>query len=78
MCDFNGLYDQKHKLASVFKGLFRVVSTTDSTVVVQINRKQERFPPARVVMTLVADDLMRKEAIRGEKDKAQHKRAEQK
>lgn len=71
---FYGSHEQKYMLYLATKGPLRVLSTTDTTVVVQIDEKQERFSRDRVVATQTMDKLMRKEAIHDEENKAQHER----
>lgn len=65
-------------MAPVTKGFFRVVSRTDTTVVSQIDGKEERLSRDRVVVASAVDELMRKKVLQNEEDETQHKRAEEK
>lgn len=66
-----------HKLVQVTKTPFRVLSTTDKTVVVQIDGKQERLSCDRVVEALVQAKLMMWKGLQDEKHGVQHGRADE-
>lgn len=71
--NFHGPYNQIHKLAPITERPFRVVSTVDATVVVQIERKQERLSCERVVGAPAVGELMKKEVLQDEKHGVQNK-----
>lgn len=71
-----GPHDQKQKLASVPKGSFRYVSTTDATVVSQKDGMEERLWRDKLEVASAVDELMRKEVLQDEEDEAHHQRAE--
>lgn len=74
---FYGPHNEEHNLDLVTKAPFRVVSTTDITVVVQIDRKQVRLSRDRVMTALAVRELMRRDVLWERKHDILHERTEE-
>lgn len=63
---FYRLHNKKHKLAPMTEGSFQVVSVKDTTVVVHIEGRQERWSRDRVKEAPSTADLLKREVLKNE------------
>lgn len=62
-------HDKNHKLSSATKGTFRMVSVTETAVVVRMREREKRLMQDRVVEAPSTKELLRKEVLHNKDEK---------